>query len=131
MTIYASNIYGGSGIPTGDQFRVGTQTALTTSATTILTLTSTAGLISHITVNATTLGTGTTVVSSLKVTVDGAAERTLAGTVATFSNNTSYSSGLQTINFPLPIKFTDSITIKLQANNTTNTTEATVYYTVF
>lgn len=129
MTI-ASALYGGSFIPEGDKLRSGTATTLGTSSTTLLNLSSTAGICSHITFDASTLGNGTTAISTLKVTVDGASERTLNGVLGRIQSNTSYGNGVVTIHFPLPIRFTDSLVVKCQASNTTNTIEGTVYYSV-
>ena len=137
MTI-ASNIYGGSNIPTGDQFRSGTATSLSNGAdSTLFNLTTTSGIIHHIVFECSdTNNTSNTITSAdtLKVTVDGAAERTLNGVLARYSNNNDTSTNNTATQpnqvFPLPIKFNDSITIKAQKDNADRTITATVYYSV-
>jgi hypothetical protein len=138
MTI-ASTIYGGGSLPTGDQFRSGTATSLvTTTDTSILALTTTAGIIHHIAFSCSdSMVANNTITSAttLKVTVDGASERTINGKLANFSNLSDTANAAVTATqpiqfFPLPIKFSDSITIKAQRDNGDRTITATVYYSV-
>lgn len=138
MAIYASNIYGGSSVSTGDQYRTGTDTSVG-SNTTILTLTTTSGVIQGILISWSLTGgvNGQTAVDTLKLTVDGASERTLNGRL---SSCREYSGGdsvgvILTQYFPFPegIRFSDSITIKVTKTTLSGTPadcSATVHYSV-
>lgn len=117
MSIYATSIYGGGGIPVGDQFRNGTPTTLNNgSDTTILNLTTTAGRIHGIRLEwANVGGNSDTRVNNLKITVDGASERTITGTISHYRTTPGDSLAIYyTDYYTLPIIFASSITIKLR-----------------
>lgn len=121
-------------IPPGDKLRMGTSTSILTTTTTLLTVSSgTAGMVYGI--NLTPVATGgaaTVVVDAIKVTIDGAAERTFTGSFATvyFPSSASGSTGSLEQGFiALPINFTDSVVIKAEVSSASGgTIEATVIY---
>lgn len=92
------------GIPIGDKFRTSGAVSVTTAVeTTVLTVASGGGLIHgiHFDIN------GRQQLDNIKVTVDGAAERTLTyGVYPVYDITTPYF-------LPLPIAFATSITIKV------------------
>jgi len=119
------------GFPVGDKLRVGTETNLATTDTTILNITSTAGVLQGININFDESGSGKMVVLDLKVTVDGAAERTLTGTAARFFYNGSVGSSQFTSFIPIAISFSSSLVIKLRKSSTLHDAWAQAYYSVF
>jgi len=114
-----------SGLPAGDQLRVTSVTAVGTGDTTIANLTTTSGLSHGIVLHVS--NTAGFTLDALKITVDGAAERTLY--------STGFFSAYGTVDgwdyvFPLPIRFKDSLTVKLSADNASRC-DASLMYSVF
>lgn len=115
-------------IPKGDQYRTGTETTVTTSDTTILTLTNTSGILHGVFLDVGFSSPGLVTVDTVKVTVDGAAERTLNGTIFKGSAEVNTSRYC-----PLPIRFASSLTLKLHKTDggAVGTVKATAHYSVY
>ena len=122
MTI-ASNIYGGSNIPVGDKLRTTGNVTLAATDTTILTLgAGNPGIIHGIFISTDfSSSTAKKDITNIKVTVDGAAERTLNGSFATinFLSGSSDNEAVHGFFIPLPIRFSDSIVVKSSVGNIT------------
>ena len=114
--IYPPTSSAGTGdIPSGDTLRVGTDTTVNNSDTTVLPLSSaTVGFLQGFWVRQ--LSTSASdYISTIKVTVDGASERTL--TVRMGYDVATNAGVFWNMFIPLQIKFTDSLVVKMAANN--------------
>lgn len=114
----ASNIFGaGNDIPLGDALRRASVSVNNTGGSTehtLVTITSTPGTFHGLYVKPYHSTTSTTTLTDIKVTVDGASERTLSlGAPLSWSSGFTGSSFIQ---IPVPIKFSDSLTVKVVAN---------------
>lgn len=111
MSLFSTYAGGTGGIPLGDKLRYGTKTSCASgSETTILTVASGGGMLHHLIIAAP--GGETQTLTSLKVTVDGAAERTLTGGIVIVTRLSSVGE-YPAIILPLPINFASSLTVKI------------------
>ena len=116
----ASNLYGGSLIPVGDNHRLGSSINLGTSDTTVLNLTSTSGVLQGLIF----FGNSTeNRCDSLKITVDNASERTYSFDFARIGANTCSSFYL-----PLLIPFNNALTVKVRKQSNTSSIFVTPSY---
>ena len=135
--VLASTLYGGGGLPVGDALRSGTTTSIGTTSTTILNLTTTNGIIHGVMLTSNQGNTGDSIINEIKLTIDGATERTLTGNnfaIAYYNSGSGDSgakAGIYGVYLPLPIRFTSSCTIKLKASTTTPGVLGTVIYSVY
>jgi hypothetical protein len=131
MVIYGSNIYGGGGVPVGDKLRFGTaMIAASGGTTTVLTVASGGGVFHGIYIGAADSGTNEdSIITNVKVTVDGASERTLDMSAITMRVRRQASSAgvAEAFFFPLPIAFADSLTVKISYGGGPNNTVMAVY----
>lgn len=112
----ASDFFGG--IPQGDKSRFGTATTLVNATdTTILTVASGGGVLQAVTfLFSEPDGTAENItVINPKVTIDGASERTLTGTIAYMNYSTDVGNGFYTYQWIYQIPFKTSLTVKLNA----------------
>lgn len=143
MTI-ASVLYGGGGLPIGDALRLGSSVTITpaNSDVTLLNVTSSnGGLIHGISVNFTSIvsGGGTIVLEDIKLTIDGATERTLSGRhfASTIKDNNGTTVGatfpfVHTFFIMLPIRYASTCVIKIKNTSTTTVApDARVLYSEF
>lgn len=121
-----STLFSG-GIPVGDKIRFGTATNVPASSETTVLNVASGGLTLWGFVVA-TLPSGAAVLDNIKVTVDGASERTLDASAANI-NLTTHSSGAGYAPpawVPLPIKAATSLTVKFNIS-TTGTNVVAIY----
>lgn len=110
----ASSFFGGD-IPTGDKLRTtGVVSTRTATDTTLLTLVSQGGVMHAVILGASGGAGSDAILNSIKVTVDGASERTLSYGIYTTIEDTSVGHN-PAIVIPVPISFNTSLTVKVNA----------------
>jgi hypothetical protein len=121
----ASDFIGG--LPVGDKLRDGTVVTLpaTTDNTTVLTVASGGGVLHGVFINS--VGNDFRL-KNVKLTIDGAAERTLMAVTGGYAvaNTTSATTSFY---FPLPVAFKTSLTLKI-SNAGTNSAFGLALYTI-
>lgn len=128
MATLDSSIY--KDIPIGDKIRNVNFTALVAATDTTIVNVASGGGVLHSLIFTQNLTSDFTL-NSIKVTVDGAAERTL-----TFNGDSFYfaNGGATGYGFPfqlnIPIPFTTSLTVKVNVSNDTNVPECAAIYTI-
>ena len=125
-TIDLATILGGSLLVAGDYGRVTVTALASDTETTILNLTTTAGIFQGIWI---TNFTGDTSLTSVKLTIDGASERTLFSGAGAISITGAGQNCAIFIPTPL-IAFSSSLTVKVQLNDAGGGAVASAIYTI-
>lgn len=123
MSLFSTFGGGGGDIPVGDKLRM-TSTAVTFGAgdTTILNVASGGGKVWSIAIPAHTANIG---LQAIKVTIDGATERTV------ISGGPALDIGTAGLVFPCPISFTNSCVVKINiSSGTAGTDNVLIIYSV-
>lgn len=124
-----SGLIAGGGVPTGDQLRTATAVLAHNTDTTLLSESAgTGGLVYGFWFEKDS-GAQPSRIQNIKVTIDGAAERTLTFDRPSFVYSST--GAIQNYWIPLPIDYKSSVTIKVnQFGNNSTTAEATIAYSL-